>query len=218
MQLRLTVTRRWMCGGALSCLAALAAVTAASQANVQSKVAAPSASSPRSSIATLSRDPLLDEASDHFYNMDYDLAVQGFEKLMDRHPDDPAAINRVISSTLMRELYRIGAMNTGEYSNDSFIGQAHRAAGPASERAHQATGGARRGSRRAAAESRSQQCDGALRPRRYASAVLTLYRAGRAGLVLRAAECGGCASRSRTRSGLNTDCTAAKLVIDATIT
>jgi len=130
MQLRLTVTRRWMCGGALSCLAALAAVTAASQANVQSKVAAPSASSPRSSIATLSRDPLLDEASDHFYNMDYDLAVQGFEKLMDRHPDDPAAINRVISSTLMRELYRMGAMNTGEYSNDSFIGQAHRAADP----------------------------------------------------------------------------------------
>jgi tetratricopeptide (TPR) repeat protein len=30
----------------------------------------------------------------------------------------------------MRELYRMGAMNTGEYSNDSFIGQAHRPADP----------------------------------------------------------------------------------------
>jgi tetratricopeptide (TPR) repeat protein len=30
----------------------------------------------------------------------------------------------------MRELYRMGAINTGEYSNDSFIGQAHRPADP----------------------------------------------------------------------------------------
>jgi tetratricopeptide (TPR) repeat protein len=31
----------------------------------------------------------------------------------------------------MRELYRMGAMNTGDYSNDNFIGQAHRPADPA---------------------------------------------------------------------------------------
>jgi hypothetical protein len=30
----------------------------------------------------------------------------------------------------MRELYRMGAMNSGEYANDSFIGEAHRAADP----------------------------------------------------------------------------------------
>jgi hypothetical protein len=30
----------------------------------------------------------------------------------------------------MRELYRMGAMNTGEFSNDSFIGQSHRLADP----------------------------------------------------------------------------------------
>ncbi len=30
----------------------------------------------------------------------------------------------------MRELYRMGAMNSGEYANDSFIGEAHRTADP----------------------------------------------------------------------------------------
>ena len=55
---------------------------------------------------------------------------QEFEKFLDRHPNDPAAVNHLLSVVLMRELYRMGAMNTGEYSNDSFIGQAHRAADP----------------------------------------------------------------------------------------
>jgi tetratricopeptide (TPR) repeat protein len=62
--------------------------------------------------------------------MDYDRSIQEFEKVLDRHPNDPAAVNHVLSTILMRELYRMGAMNTGEYSNDSFIGQAHRAADP----------------------------------------------------------------------------------------
>jgi len=39
-------------------------------------------------------------------------------------------VNHLLATTLMRELYRMGAMNTGEYSNDSFIGQAHRPADP----------------------------------------------------------------------------------------
>src|ERR1700727_2059799 len=73
-------------------------------------------------------DPLVGSAFDHFYNMDYDRSVQEFEKLPARHPNDPAAVNHLLATTLMRELYRMGAMNTGDYANDSFIGQAHRAA------------------------------------------------------------------------------------------
>jgi len=37
----------------------------------------------------------------------------------------------LLSAIQMRELYRMGAMNSGEYSNDNFIGQAHRPADPA---------------------------------------------------------------------------------------
>jgi tetratricopeptide (TPR) repeat protein len=76
------------------------------------------------------RDPLFGSASDHFYNMDYDRSIQEYQTLLDRNPNDPAAVNHLMSATLVRELYRMGAMNTGEYSNDSFIGQAHRPADP----------------------------------------------------------------------------------------
>ena len=40
----------------------------------------------------------------------------------------PIAVNHLLSALLVRELYRMGAMNTGEYTNDSFIGQVHRPA------------------------------------------------------------------------------------------
>jgi tetratricopeptide (TPR) repeat protein len=75
-------------------------------------------------------DALADAAFAHFYNMEYDRSIAEFEKFLDRHPNDPAAVNHLLSVVLMRELYRMGAMNTGEYSNDSFIGQAHRTADP----------------------------------------------------------------------------------------
>jgi len=71
-------------------------------------------------------DPLSAAAIDHYYNLDYDDAVGDFEKIASRHPNDPFALNHLLSATLVRELYRIGAINTGEYSNDSFLGVAHR--------------------------------------------------------------------------------------------
>jgi tetratricopeptide (TPR) repeat protein len=76
-------------------------------------------------------DPLNQAAFDRLYNLDYDVAVQDFEKVLARHPNDPYAVNHLLSAVLVRELYRIGAMNTGEYSNDSFIGQVHRPPDPA---------------------------------------------------------------------------------------
>ncbi|MGB7603336.1 MAG: hypothetical protein WBM24_23735 [Candidatus Sulfotelmatobacter sp.] len=75
-------------------------------------------------------DPLVEAAFDHFYNMDYDRSIEEFEKVLDRHPNEPSAVNHLLATTLMRELYRMGAMNTGEYATDSFIGQAHRSADP----------------------------------------------------------------------------------------
>jgi tetratricopeptide (TPR) repeat protein len=62
--------------------------------------------------------------------MEYDRSIQEFEKIADRRRNDPAAVNHLMSAILMRELYRMGAMNTGEYANDSFVGQAHRPADP----------------------------------------------------------------------------------------
>ncbi len=83
-----------------------------------------------SASVSTDHDPLVATAFDHFYNMDYDPAIAEFEKVLQRHPNDPAAVNHLLSTVLLRELYAMGAMNSGEYANDSFIGEAHRPADP----------------------------------------------------------------------------------------
>ncbi len=108
-------SRKLLLGFGVLCLAA----TAGAQVH--------SASGPAISIA---RDPLIDTAFERFYNMDYDRATQLFEKILEKHSTDPSAVNHLLSVVLMHELYRTGAMNTGEYANDSFIGQTHHPADP----------------------------------------------------------------------------------------
>jgi len=71
-------------------------------------------------------DPEVQAAFDHFYNMDYQRATLEFEKLLDKHPNDPYALNHLLTVILMHDLYDTGAMNTGDYANDSFIGRAPR--------------------------------------------------------------------------------------------
>jgi hypothetical protein len=91
--------------------------------------------------ASSERDPQVEAAFDHFYNLEYDRSILEFERLLDRGPNDPAAVNHLLTTILMRELYRMGAMNSGEYANDSFIGNAHRTADPkVTERIRQLVG------------------------------------------------------------------------------
>src|SRR5215469_15397222 len=77
-------------------------------------------------LHTVLHDPETQAAFDHFYNMDYDRATQEFEKIVEKHPHDPFALNHLLTAVLMRDLYETGAMNTGDYANDSFIGRAPR--------------------------------------------------------------------------------------------
>jgi tetratricopeptide (TPR) repeat protein len=75
-------------------------------------------------------DPLNAAAFDHFYNLEYSRSVEEFRQILQRHPDDPFAVNHLLTAVLMKELYRMGAMNSGEYANDSFIGASHRSVDP----------------------------------------------------------------------------------------
>ena len=75
-------------------------------------------------------DPQTDAAFDHFYNMEYDRSTQEFEKIVEKRPNDPFALNHLLTVVLMRNLYETGGMNTGDYSNDSFIGRAPRPTDP----------------------------------------------------------------------------------------
>jgi TolA-binding protein len=127
MQSNPTLARRLVHTSALPCFVVLCLLSR--QAIAQTHAAAGSAP-PSIAAASPEHDPLVDAAFDHFYNMDYDRSIQEFEKVMDRRPNDPSAVNHLLTTILMRELYRMGAMNSGEYANDSFVGEAHRTADP----------------------------------------------------------------------------------------
>jgi len=75
-------------------------------------------------------DPQAEVAFDHFYNMEYERAIPEFERILEKHPDDPFSVNHMLTAVLMRDLYETGGMNTGDYSNDSFIGHAPRPTDP----------------------------------------------------------------------------------------
>jgi hypothetical protein len=88
------------------------------------------ASHPADTLSYRPHDALNVSAFNHFYNLDYDHAVSEFEQILQRHPDDPFAVNHLLTAVLFRELYRIGALNTGDYANDSFIHAPLRPADP----------------------------------------------------------------------------------------
>jgi tetratricopeptide (TPR) repeat protein len=75
-------------------------------------------------------DAQSDLAFEHFYNMEYERATQEFEKIVEKRPHDAFALNHLLTAVLMHDLYETGAMNTGDYANDSFIGRTPRPTDP----------------------------------------------------------------------------------------
>ncbi len=84
-----------------------------------------SASDPFERMSMRPADPLNASAFDHFYNLEYDRALQEFGTVLQRHPDDPFAVNHYMTAVLYHEMYRRGLLNTGEYANDHFIKTPH---------------------------------------------------------------------------------------------
>jgi tetratricopeptide (TPR) repeat protein len=77
-------------------------------------------------------DPVTRSGFERFYNMDYERAIADMEKVAAQHGDDPYAINNLANTYLIRELFRMGALDPTDYANDSFIGTPQR---PATEEA-----------------------------------------------------------------------------------
>jgi len=73
-------------------------------------------------------DPLSRSAFERFYNMDYERALAGFEKVAAQNPNDAYAVNNLANTYLIRELFRMGALDPSDYANDSFIGSPKRPA------------------------------------------------------------------------------------------
>jgi tetratricopeptide (TPR) repeat protein len=73
----------------------------------------------------LNRDPLVREAYEHFYNLDYPGAVARFERFHVAHPGDPQATALLLEAVLFQELYRQDLLDTTFYANDGFLTGRH---------------------------------------------------------------------------------------------
>jgi hypothetical protein len=69
----------------------------------------------------LNRDPLVREAFDHFYQLDYTGAVARFERFHAMHPGDPQGTVLLLDAVLFQELYRQDLLDTTFYANDGFL-------------------------------------------------------------------------------------------------
>jgi tetratricopeptide (TPR) repeat protein len=70
-------------------------------------------------------DPQVKDAFNHFYNLDYNGAIQRFEHVRAEHPGDPQATAYLVEVTLFQELYRQDLLDTTFYANDGFLTGRH---------------------------------------------------------------------------------------------
>ena len=69
----------------------------------------------------LNLDPMVREAYQHFYQLDYDGAISRFEMVLKSHPQDPMAFDYLQMVIIMRELYHQDLLDTTYYAHDSFL-------------------------------------------------------------------------------------------------
>lgn len=73
----------------------------------------------------LNNDPLVKEAFDRFYQLDYPGAVEKLERFHAMHPGDPQPTALLLEALLFQELYRQDLLDTTFYANDGFLTGRH---------------------------------------------------------------------------------------------
>jgi tetratricopeptide (TPR) repeat protein len=73
----------------------------------------------------LNRDPLVREAFEHFYNLDYPGTVERLERFHAAHSGDPQATALLLEAVVFQELYRQDLLDTTFYANDGFLTGKH---------------------------------------------------------------------------------------------
>ncbi|MDE3200745.1 MAG: DUF3808 domain-containing protein [Acidobacteriota bacterium] len=73
----------------------------------------------------INEEPLVREAFQHFYNLDYPGAISRFERVREEHPNNPQATALLLNAVLFQELYRQDLLDTTFYANDGFLSGKH---------------------------------------------------------------------------------------------
>lgn len=73
----------------------------------------------------LNHDPLVREAYERFYNLDFPGAVDRFDRFHQAHAGDPQATAMLLNALIFQELYRQDLLDTTFYANDGFLTGRH---------------------------------------------------------------------------------------------
>jgi tetratricopeptide (TPR) repeat protein len=106
-------------------VAVLASAAALAGSCAPSAIAQGGLSDPTFHTAALNRDPLVQQGFERFYNMDYDGALDIFRKVQEQHPQDPLAVDYVLSDIIFRELNREDLLDTTLYAHEGFLTSNH---------------------------------------------------------------------------------------------
>lgn len=66
-------------------------------------------------------DPAVHAAFDHFYNTDYEAAIQEFEAVLRTRPNDALAVNHLLEAILLREISRQDILTGQLYVGNEFL-------------------------------------------------------------------------------------------------
>jgi len=69
----------------------------------------------------INNDPLVKQAFQDFYNLDYEAALRVNEQLAQKYPNDAMAWNYMLTTIIFRELYHQDLLDTTYYAHDSFL-------------------------------------------------------------------------------------------------
>jgi tetratricopeptide (TPR) repeat protein len=88
-------------------------------------IAMPICAQPVARSNPLNSDPLVKEAFQHFYELDYNGAVERLERVHSAHAGDPQGAALLLDALIFRELYRLDLLDTTFYANDGFLTGKH---------------------------------------------------------------------------------------------
>ena len=72
--------------------------------------------------ATAAENPHVEKGFDHFYNLEYDEAIESFQKAVAAAPDEPDYLNHLAQSVLYKAMFRAGALESELVSgNNPFV-------------------------------------------------------------------------------------------------
>jgi tetratricopeptide (TPR) repeat protein len=94
---------------------------ASSAANDPAKAAKSAETPPILGSKLVTLDPLTRKAVNHLYDLEYDKAIADLERVVQAHPQDPFAHNYLLQAIVLKEMYRLNALDTTLYADDGFL-------------------------------------------------------------------------------------------------